>query len=155
GRHPVALIKIVVAPDQVDVNVHPTKTEVKFADERTVFRAVARATHAALVDAPHDDLPELTFTRLPVENGHQAEQRLDRIPSPTSGSATPPAISQVPVRQMPVLRVMGQIGSAYIAAEGPEGLYLIDQHAAHERVTYERILAQMQGATVQRQALLD
>lgn len=56
---------------------------------------------------------------------------------------------------VPVMRVLGQIGSAYIIAEGPEGMFMIDQHAAHERIMYEKILAQMQGAGVDRQPLLD
>jgi DNA mismatch repair protein MutL len=54
-----------------------------------------------------------------------------------------------------MLRVLGQVGASYIVAEGPDGMYLVDQHAAHERVMYEKILAQMQSTGVDRQPLLD
>jgi DNA mismatch repair protein MutL len=65
--------------------------------------------------------------------------------------------SSVPgeTRAMPALRVLGQISASYIIAEGPEGLYLIDQHAAHERVLYERFLARLADGSVDRQTLLD
>src|SRR5262249_6770880 len=61
GRHPVALIQIEVEPTAVDVNVHPTKAEVKFVDERAVCRAVQRSAHAALARAPRDELPRIAF----------------------------------------------------------------------------------------------
>jgi DNA mismatch repair protein MutL len=56
---------------------------------------------------------------------------------------------------VPIMRVLGQVGATYIIAEGPEGMYLIDQHAAHERVLYERILAQLGERSLDRQPLLD
>ncbi|MEZ4496373.1 MAG: hypothetical protein R2845_06230 [Thermomicrobiales bacterium] len=49
---------------------------------------------------------------------------------------------------VPMLRVLGQVGASYIVAEGPDGIYLVDQHAAHERVMYEKILGQMQASGV-------
>ena len=55
---------------------------------------------------------------------------------------------------VPVMRVLGQVGGTYIIAEGPEGMFLIDQHAAHERVMYEKILGQMQTHAIDRQPLL-
>ena len=61
GRHPLATVVIEVDPAAVDVNVHPTKAEVRFLDERAVCRAVQRATHAALTIQPHDSLPEVQF----------------------------------------------------------------------------------------------
>ena len=54
-----------------------------------------------------------------------------------------------------MLRVLGQVGASYIVAEGPDGMYLVDQHAAHERVMYEKILGQLQSTGVDRQPLLD
>ncbi len=56
---------------------------------------------------------------------------------------------------MPILRVLGQVGGTYIIAEGPQGMYLIDQHAAHERVLYEKILTQISGRMADKQSLLD
>ena len=159
GRHPVALIQIRVDAAAVDVNVHPTKSEVKFAAERSVFRAVQRSVHSSLAKAPRDELPRIGFSPPPerpyerqtafvampveVQNGHAHEE----VDAPKTPQITP--------RSLPVLRVLGQVSGTYIIAEGPEGLYLIDQHAAHERVMYEKIQGQLQANGVDRQPLLD
>jgi DNA mismatch repair protein MutL len=66
----------------------------------------------------------------------------------------PTFITPLPAMRLPVLRVVGQLGNTYIIAEGPDGLYLIDQHAAHERILYERILAQWSQKEVEVQGLL-
>lgn len=161
GRHPLALVRISVDPAVVDVNVHPTKAEVKFLDERVVCRAVQRAAHGALARSPQDDLPAISWR----VGGADGETR-------ASDSATtrtlhwPPldvAAEEVQTLQIqaghssgvPILRVLGQVGSTFIIAEGPEGLYLIDQHAAHERVLYEKILGQLSARAIDRQPLLD
>jgi len=162
GRHPVAAIRITVDPATVDVNVHPTKAEVKFLDERAVCRAVQRAAHAALATSPHGTLPDVRFGEPSV--GFDDDQRF--VPQPLMGSdqradnsdamaAPATATHDAHPSGVPILRVLGQIGSSYIIAEGPDGMYMIDQHAAHERVMYERILAQVARKTVERQAMLD
>ena len=66
-----------------------------------------------------------------------------------------PAQSNAHQSGVPMLRVLGQVGASYIVAEGPDGMYLIDQHAAHERVMYEKIAAQMRATGVDRQQFLD
>jgi DNA mismatch repair protein MutL len=163
GRHPLCVLRISLDPALVDVNVHPTKAEVKFVDERPVARAVQRTAHAALARAPRDDLPPVQFTpwssdrereqqSLPMPNGPQivtAPRPLPEDEGPASGNglAHPSGV--------PVMRVLGQVGASFIIAEGPDGMYLIDQHAAHERVMYEKILAQLQDRSPDRQALLD
>ncbi len=157
GRHPVALIKILIDPASVDVNVHPTKAEVKFEDERLVCRAVSRAAHAALTQAPTDELPRVGFRPIPSEPGaRQAPLQIEtrtfaNHPAPIEEPNRPPALKN----QLPVLRVLGQVGSSYIIAEGPDGLYLIDQHAAHERVMYEKILSSLSAGFVEKQPYLD
>lgn len=162
GRHPVALVRIQVDPAEVDVNVHPTKAEVKFVDERAVYRAVQRAVHAALGTAHRNDLPSM-FLR-PIDlTSPQASATLP-IPQPAAwgrgpGDTTPVtglvSPGQVHVSGLPLLRVLGQVAGTYIIAEGSEGMYLIDQHAAHERVLYEKILDKLARQTVDRQPLLD
>ncbi len=160
GRHPVALIDIRVDARAVDVNVHPTKSEVKFADERSVFRAVQRSVHSALARAPRDELPRIGFS--PVPERPIERQAGFAVPEVMSGRnelqpeiPEEPRAPQITARSLPVLRVLGQVSGTYIIAEGPEGLYLIDQHAAHERVMYEKILGAMQASGVDRQPLLD
>jgi DNA mismatch repair protein MutL len=167
GRHPLAAIHIRLDPAAVDVNVHPTKAEVKFVDERAACRAVQRAVHTALARRSHDDLPQVRFEpisatpaarqrpipfapprfgSLEIETKDSAREAESRAPN-GSGSSHPSGV--------PMLRVLGQIAASYIIAEGPDGMYLIDQHAAHERVLYERILTQLREQAVDRQTLLD
>ena len=165
GRHPLAAIHIHLDPAAVDVNVHPTKAEVKFIDERAACRAVQRAVHTALAHRSHDALPHIRFEPIPVSPS--ARQRPIPFSPPRfapSGSrdALPVAAPEAPNGDavihpsgVPMLRVLGQIAASFIIAEGPDGMYLIDQHAAHERVLYERILTQLQERAVDRQTLLD
>jgi DNA mismatch repair protein MutL len=158
GRHPVVMVRIEVDPELVDVNVHPTKAEVRFADERSVCRAVQRSVHAALAGAPTDELPRVSFS-IPVAVPAAAVQPT-LMPSPAMSAdrrdeddayTSPPTAA----RSVPMLRVLGQVGSSYIIAEGPEGLYLIDQHAAHERVMYEKIRSHLVSQSSDQQPLLD
>ncbi len=162
GRHPVALVHVRLDPAAVDVNVHPTKAEVKFVDERAVCRAVQRAAHAALARASQDVLPRIRFEPVPPASEPRSvplpaaardEGRNGRAESDETGTEE----RSVPAHPsgVPILRVLGQVGGTYIIAEGPEGMYLIDQHAAHERVLYEKILAELSGQAVDRQPLLD
>lgn len=172
GRHPLGMVRIELDPAQVDVNVHPTKAEVKFADERAVARAVQRAAHHALTKGDRDVLPEISFEPtpratmtpnqisfrsgyepIPLDQHQQLDSRTRReqeeVPQP------PPGEAPFHPSGIPVLRVLGQIGATYIIAEGPQGMFLIDQHAAHERVMYEKILGQMQSNAVDVQPMLD
>lgn len=165
GRSPVAVIKIELDPALVDVNVHPAKSEIKFRETNVVFRAVQRAVRRALVDqAP---IPQVGQWATPAQDG-QWEQRhaLAWADAETPRSAAQLAmeiqrsarmedVEGEPPRRLPPLRVLGQVAQMYIIAEGPEGLYLLDQHAAHERVLYEQILAQQATAQVASQTLLE
>jgi DNA mismatch repair protein MutL len=164
GRHPLAAVHLRLDPAAVDVNVHPTKAEVKFVDERAACRALQRAVHAALARRAHDALPDLRFT--PVPQTLPARQRPMPFAPPRFGALRTEQLAPrddlnggraaaVHPSGVPMLRVLGQIASSYIIAEGPDGMYLIDQHAAHERVLYERILDQMRDRAVDRQQLLD
>lgn len=177
GRYPLAVLMVRLDPEQVDVNVHPTKAEVRFRAPDAVFAAVQRAVRRAVIDqapvptvggdpyATADqgwNLPanatgaELNRPLVPGEQqlrmqlgsfgaGRYAQQRPDvsQFSAPANGTAIPagPGAPAHP-RTLPVLRVVGQVGAMYIVAEGPAGLYLVDQHAAHERILYERFMAE-------------
>ena len=153
GKHPVAVINISLSPDTLDVNIHPTKNEVKFQNERAVFVAVQKAVRQTLVELmPVPKIEEVATayrspsTMRPVAG---APARSDSL-FPSSPLTTPtPAVS------LPVLRVLGQVLNSYIVAEGPNGLYLIDQHAAHERILWERINAQRWQHEIEVQGLLE
>jgi DNA mismatch repair protein MutL len=134
GKHPAAVINILLPPEEVDANIHPTKSEVRFRSEHAIFSAVHRAVRQALE------------AQIPVpETGAVARETVFSSPprqtvlAPVTDTAYSPSSPPTPALSLPVLRVIGQLDSSYIIAEGPDGLYLIDQHAAHERVLFERV----------------
>ncbi len=143
GRYPLAVVMVTLPPEDVDVNVHPAKAEVRFRDGDGVFRAVQRTVRQAV--AEESGIPTLKPVSGPSPASQPTEFRFPEEPRrepfrPTPLPLTTPPVS--PAAKLPVLRVVGQVAATYIIAEGPDGLYLIDQHAAHERVLYERLMAQ-------------
>ena len=168
-RYPLAVVNIAVAANEVDVNVHPAKSEVRFQRENQVFAALQQAVRNTLT--AHSPVPEIGPVMMatphvtarargpafwPVEPFASGQG-----PSPghVRVAAVHPQPSQsqplVPKKALPALRVLGQVQKAYVAAEGPDGMYLIDQHAAHERVVFERVRAEAASRTAQVQSLLE
>ena len=154
GKHPVAIINISLPPEQMDVNIHPAKSEVKFQNERLVFSAVQKAVRQALVElmpVPKIEAPTIAYKE-------PLEQRELLWTSAVSGghlTGLPSVFPQTPQVSLPVLRVLGQLLNSYIIAEGPDGLYLIDQHAAHERIRFEQIKEQRTQQRIEVQGLLE
>ena len=154
GRHPIAIINITLPPSQVDVNIHPTKAEVKFQNERAVFTSVQRAVRSMLVStAP---VPQIEEAQKPY-TGQSATGARSLWPVSGQTYSTMPLPEQAPTARMtlPVLRVIGQVAGNYIVAEGPDGLYVIDQHAAHERIMYEQLTAQKTSRGIPVQGMLE
>jgi DNA mismatch repair protein MutL len=151
GRHPVAVINISLPARDVDVNIHPTKSEVKFADERAVFSAVYHAVRQAL--AEQTTVPAVESVKEPAFPSQVREPAAPAYSGVDIGLSRPPSLT--PTAALPVLRVLGQLANSYIITEGPDGLYLIDQHAAHERILFERIERQRAQREVEVQGLLE
>jgi len=148
GRHPIAVIDIGIDPELVDVNVHPAKREVRFREEGAVFSALQRAVRVALGSSqPYQ------YHSTPV-----GPAAIDREPMPqlTLHEATASvAVAEVGARVAEtMLRPIGQVGPGYLVAEGPDGLVLVDQHAAHERVLYNRLLERLRTGRGMTQPLL-
>lgn len=167
GRYPLAILFLELPPESVDVNVHPTKAEVRFREADFIFRGVQRAVRRALM--AHTPIPQiddrLRWTPQPMSIGGELKTH-SGMPSTGQESLSsepgsqPAAQAAMPAQNIPILRLVGQIASAYLVAEGPDGLYLIDQHAAHERVLFERFMhlkqeAQGSQSRVPTQALLN
>jgi DNA mismatch repair protein MutL len=195
GRFPIAVVLVRVPAEDVDVNVHPAKAEVRFREADAVSSVVQRAVRRTLLD--HMPVPEAPSVFGGTGNGtwgtmggaadsaaaRPSEVNLADIthpapvpietPQPTLGGSaswarvgiarqsenefvTPPSPSaHLQSHNLPALRILGQLAQTYIIAEGPEGLYLIDQHAAHERILFEKLLAERELGAVSSQALLD
>ena len=161
GRHPIAVIDLRLPPEEVDVNVHPTKAEVRFRRPNDVFSAAQRAVRQALLEqAPVPSVgakPAPAARRPPTPQEAAMPPLWERaLQLEREDKAAPAApVAPPPKSSLPVLRVIGQVGNTYIVAEGPQGMYLIDQHAAHERVLFEQLSAARQKQGVESQGLLE
>jgi DNA mismatch repair protein MutL len=177
GRYPLAVLFLDIEPSEVDVNVHPAKAEVRFREQDKVFSFVQRAVRRTILAfTPVPQVAPQSLWGAPPgvidpawslahDSGQLAvsseqwtvgsEQSPASLPPGTSAPLPPlsPA-PPLPGSSVPLLRLIGQIGATYLVAEGPDGLYLIDQHAAHERVLFEKLMAQHEQKKIASQALL-
>jgi len=151
GQFPVTFLFLTVDPALVDVNIHPAKREVRFRDEFAVRQAVVDAVRSAL--APKGVLQPLR-TAVPAPSAPEPEPAA----APTTGSFAlqsefaPAAEIQTELEGR--WKILGVIGQLYVLAESPEGLVLLDQHAAHERVLFEKMLHDLAGDAAPSQKLL-
>ena len=184
GRQPAYVLFIEIAAERVDVNVHPTKIEVRFRDSREVHQAVRRAVEATLAvpgrsaeasgeAAPAPPLPAATAPLpLPTFGRQQSFGLRVEEPRPSwpgwPSAPTPldalPASPRVVAREepnhgddisnQPLGHAIAQIAGTFILAENEHGLVVVDMHAAHERIVYERLKAGLAGTAVDAQPLL-
>ena len=159
GRYPVAVLRIQMPPEELDVNVHPAKAEVRFRQENVVYSVLQRTVRQALVAlAPvpvFDVIPSLPTSSTPMTSPYVNQAAPRRPSAPSRADDDSPPSSQPPLQVLPRLRAVGQVQETYIVAEGPDGLYLIDQHAAHECVLYEQLREAASLQTPQSQGLLE
>jgi DNA mismatch repair protein MutL len=178
-RHAMAFVFITLPPQDVDVNVHPHKTEVRFAQAELVHSVVSEAVRrglaqsaaaaplvarvespAATVDAgsvPHAEAPTwrpFTTTSDTPQSPMSGRSRLGVGPAVLNRSPEGSPVAPVPLVPTRELRPLGQIHHSFIVADGPDGLYLFDQHALQERILYEALKAGFRAEGVPRQHLL-
>jgi DNA mismatch repair protein MutL len=155
GRQPVAILDVRVPPSEVDFNVHPSKLEVKLLRERMAYAGVQRALRHALAEGgwsitpwrdasdPGSALPALGTDVGPSSASDPRGAGWPALPSWGSRAAAPAADASTEPEGWPhperldALRLLGQANRTYLIAEGDAGIYLVDQHAAHERVLLE------------------
>ncbi|UCE85182.1 MAG: DNA mismatch repair endonuclease MutL [Deltaproteobacteria bacterium] len=172
GRFPTALLFLSLPPEAVDVNVHPAKWEVRFADPQAVHRLISRSLAAGLASrawlGPVRGPAAAGWVREPSGRAREGDPRgSDWVfagtassapregPAPATGLAAraPDESAEAPLR-FASQRLLGQLHAAYLLAETPHGLLVVDQHAAHERILYEHLRGGWLGAGVERQSLL-
>lgn len=171
GRHPIAVLALTVPPEDVDVNVHPTKAEVRLRRERDIFATLQRAVRRAL--AASSPIPSATpgfwgappLVTPPGGAGVPAFLRVQPVQAPLPAAPSHGDVAHhadamtgesavAMIDRLPMLRAVGQVANTYVIAEGPDGMYLVDQHAAHERAQYEAFLAAVRAGKPDVQGLL-
>ena len=182
-RHPIAALFIEVPGSEVDINVHPAKTEVRFRDPQAVrglivggirtaldaesHRSAGREQSAAPLMWTSSETDQAPLPRHSRESGNPAQTRIwapafagvtNEVRENALDFLSPPAAraepATAPVPQHPLGVARGQVAQTYIVAEAEDGLIIVDQHAAHERLVLERMRAAREGDGVARQALL-
>lgn len=162
GRYPISVLFLELPADKVDVNVHPTKAEVRFEDKGEVFRGVGRAVRRALLaNTPVPGAGNLGGVRLwsgPAPDHRDVQRQIDpawEMAKDDGSFGASVESGQISAGMgTPILRLIGQVAATYLIAEGPDGLYLIDQHAAHERILFEKFIS-TKDKSVPSQVLLD
>ncbi len=143
NRHPVGVLFLKIDPKEIDVNVHPTKREVKFADVNSISRLIVKAVATALGNP--DIIPKATpKVKEDVRKPAKKEAKKEMV-RPTIEPAQTLLVDDVPCedisesQMLPRMRIIGQIMSTYVLAQSGTDLVIIDQHAAHERVMLEKL----------------
>ncbi len=156
GRHPAALLHLTLPPAEVDVNIHPAKAEIRLHEAGRVYALLVAALRQSLGGlAPGG--PRYTVSLVPMPPAQVQEAAEAAVsPRPQPSSPAPRCPSPPPLFhrhwRFADLLIIGQLNNTYILAQAPEGLILIDQHAAHERILFESLSEPSQGGP--RQGLL-
>jgi DNA mismatch repair protein MutL len=160
-RHPVVVLFLDIAPDELDVNVHPAKSEVRFHDSARVRGLIVGALRHALAEAGHRASTTVADAALAALRPAAQARTQEHLFAASHGFAedaqpfeTASENSAAPGALPPLGLARAQIHETYILAETADGFVLVDQHAAHERLTMERMKSALSNGGVKRQILL-
>jgi DNA mismatch repair protein MutL len=167
GRYPVAVLFLETDLERVDVNVHPTKQEVRISREPEVAEFIKRSIKACLEGAkkiaPSLNLPPAYAGETPAKSYRLNAPPVSETREPAPSFSVASVLAPAPVtlaeplalkEAFRITRILGQLHGTYIVAETEEGFILVDQHAAHERVVFEALLKGLRSGKAERQALL-
>ena len=170
-RFPVGVLDIRVPVCDVDVNVHPAKAEVRFKNENHIFSVIQQSVRRTLIQSA--PVPIVSSRKQPTPSYSRNLTSLDPSafwpssmnPEPRSDDSTFSESAKIFEENvyrkktfadtLPVLRVLGQVKNTYITAEGPDGIYVVDQHAAHERIVFEQVVDRARDGKKEMQTLLE
>ncbi len=176
GEYPTVVVRLTLSPEEVDVNVHPTKSQVKFRDPQSAFRVTCRAIRAVLEKSPWLNNDERPFVLNATESAEFFPVREEAVAglkfSAPEFERTQYAKKSFPIAQTRAavgaaettepssqfrwadLQVIGQLNHTYIMAQTQDAFYMVDQHAAHERVVFERLMESFKSGNIDVQNLL-
>jgi DNA mismatch repair protein MutL len=157
GQYPQAVIFIETDPSNVDVNIHPTKQEVRFHNSRDVFQSIVSTVGKALGQSFHpyrDPKPEQEGRFFQKDAPHVSEP----VWTYSQGEQSPVVPVEIEACHQPLVRespqIIGQLGNTYILCQVKDGLLMVDQHAAHERIVYENLKKGVDKSRIEAQTLL-
>ncbi|MBI5392685.1 DNA mismatch repair endonuclease MutL [Candidatus Woesearchaeota archaeon] len=150
GRHPIFILNITILPQKVDVNVHPSKSIVRVDKEYLIYEAIKKAVIDCLVE--ENLIPEVIESRPKEIDAKLILSSAGQFIEYQTAFTQAPSL--LPLKQVLNIRLIGKIHNTFIIAEDEKGMLLIDQHAAHERVMYEKFLQECKDKHIHAQQLL-
>ena len=166
GKFPITVLNLNTSPSKVDINVHPRKDEVRFMNENEVFSFIQRSVRETLIqkhpvpntfNAVHNTAYPLTSsgTKSNFREESIYNNRIETREQTSFNFNTNNENTLFTNNNFPILRAIGQIDNTYIIAEGEDGMYILDQHACHEKINYEKIIQSIGSNMLDMQLLME